>query len=549
MRRAAHLILESANRGLPVVWFQWGAVLEEKDKRNKKSAQNLVPDPGRVFDRRARKEPVEAVDEELEDTEHSMHDDSKSAQREGTGGTQREGTPDARRDTARGAQRDAASGAQRDAASGAQPGAASGGQRESGSGGHRETANGALRRPLSAEAFQEVLNRYCRRAQKDGRDFCVASLSVLEYKTASELEKEHLDKAVVNVLLKFLRSEDRISFIEPAHYLILTPYTSYEDASKAMKRVAERISRSKIRVKTKFIHPSAYVKVISSASRTSHEKGEIAIDCEAIYNGIGYRFDAKGRLRCIDDADEELAEPLFRGRFPEWKQRYRVGKDNVVHDVWSDDAPVELRELRMLDCSTWGDGTISSTMSGNLLRRLRSMQNLDHPNIPRLVDFYVRKDGTLTLVSAPSVGIDLREKATQIGSEFKVNTDTMVSWLTQILNALVALQAMSPPAVPSSFDDIKIVVRENGSSEGQITLSNHENEYLKNALLNGGEESPAAQNLMQGLIEFIVKLDANCREDSDKRFAAFLRKLDANSLSTPYKLRTQLKYFAENLHA
>lgn len=517
------------------LWFGFSGeqFLEEKDKRNKKSAQNLVPDPGRVFDRRARKEPVEAIDEDIEDTEHSMHDGSKSAQPEGTGGTQREGTPDARLDTARGAQRDKANGGHRDAASG----------------GRREAANGAPRRPLSAEAFQEVLNRYCRRAQKDGRDFCVASLSVLEYKTASELEKEHLDKAVVNVLLKFLRSEDRISFIEPAHYLILTPYTSYEDASKAMKRVAERISRSKIRVKTKFIHPSAYFKVISSASRTSHEKGEIAIDCEAIYNSIGYTFDAKGRLRCIDDADEELAEPLFRGRFPEWKQRYRVGKDNVVHDVWSDDAPVELRELRIFDCRTPGDGTISSTMAGNLLRRLRSMQNLDHPNIPRLVDFYVRKDGTLTLVSSSSVGIDLREKATQIGSKYKVNTDTIVSWLTQILNALVALQAMSPPAVPSSFDDIKIVVSENDSSEGQITLSNYENEYLKNALLNGGDESPAAQNLMQGLIEFIVKLDANCREDSDKRFATFLRKLDANSLSTPYKLRTQLKYFAENLHA
>lgn len=473
--------------------------MEEKDKRKRKSAQNLVPEPGRVFDRRSRKSVVEPDEEAADDQDGATN----TTQRGATGNSP------------------------------------------------RETANGAPRRPLSAEAFQETLNRYCRRAQKDGREFCVASLSVLEYKTASELEKEHLDKAVVNVLLKFLRSEDRISFIEPAHYLILTPYTSFEDANSAMKRVAERISHSRIRVKTKFIHPSAYVKVISSAARTSHEKGETAIDCESIYNSIGYTIDGKGRLRSLDDVDEAHVEPLFKGSFDGWMQRYKVGKDKVMHDVWNGNAPVESREIKIVDDSGRATATISSALAGNLMRRLRSMQNVDHPNISRVTDFYARKDGTLILVSALANGIDLKSRIADGNSTHALKVDTMslVSWLTQILNALVALQAMSPPAVPASFEELKIIVIVDGSPHGRVVVSNYEQDYLLGASLYSSEETSGAQNLMRRLIEFMMKADSNCRADSDKRFAAFLRKLDENALSTPYKLRTQLKNFAENLDA
>ncbi len=457
--------------------------MKDKDKRNKESAQKLVPEPSRIFDRRAPKLLDEVAD--------------KSA---GSSKTEARATPP-----------------------------------------------NAPRRPLSSEAFHEILSRYCRRAQKDGREFCLASLSVLEYKTASEQEKEQLDKAVVNVLLKFLRSEDRISFIEPAHYLILTPYTSFDDANTAMKRVAERISNSKIRVKTKFIYPSAFVKVISSASRTTREGNETIVDCESIYNSLGYTIDGKGRLRCLEDDDESHMEPLFRGNLDGWLQRYKTDKHKVMHDLWNENAPVESRELKIFESEDIVNATINGALFGNLLRRLRALQNVDHPNISRLYDFYARRDGSMILITAPTDGIDLKDEST---TKPKVDTETLVSWLNQILNALVFMQAMSPPAVPSSFENIQVFVCDRGSPSERIIVANYEPEYLMGAKLFSNDETPPPRNLMHGLFEFIVRLDASCRADSDdRRFTDFLRKLDDNSLSSPYKLRTQLKYFAENVHA
>jgi GGDEF domain-containing protein len=443
----------------------------------------------------------------------------------------------------------------------------------------RDLASSAPRRPLSAEAFQETLTRYCRRAQKDGREFCVASLSVLEYKKASNLEKEQLDKAVVNVLLKFLRAEDRICFIEPAHYLILTPYTSFEDANKAMKRVAEKISHSKIRVKADFIYPSAFVKVVSSALRTSEEKGETVIDCESIYNSIGYTFDGKGRLRFIEDTEDQHNEPLFGGNLEGWLERYKSDKDKRMHDRWSENALVELRELAVVDTSTAKNATNGSAISGHLLRRLRVLQNIDHPGINKLLDFYAKKDGTLLIVTYPPDGVELTEMVCR--KSFKTTTEKLVSWLQQILNALIALQTLAPPVVPASFSNIKVFHLDDGGNDGRIVLTNYESDYLlaagfansdvQGALAescenegNGGTkakiESRSQTNkngsgspgLLLGLIEFIVQLAEQCavkdgiRGKDGKDLVAFLTGLDANALSSPHKLRTQLKHFAEN---
>ena len=441
--------------------------MKDKDKPNENSSQKLVPEPSRIFDRRARK---------LSD----------------------ETTP-------------------------------------------------SPRRPVSTEAFQELMSRYCRRAQKDGREFCVASLSVLEYKTASEKEREQLDKAVVNVLLKYLRSEDRISFVEPAHYLILTPYTSLVDALTAIKRVAERIGSSKIRVKTKFIHPSADFKVISCAAWTSMESTETMIDCDSIYNSLGYTIDARGKLRSLEDSDETQLGTLFRGNLEGWLQRYKTSKNQVTHDTWKNNEPVESRELKIIGPADMANATISSALTGNLLRRLRSLQNIDHPNISHLSDFYAGRDGSMILISTPFAGIDLKE---EMSNAPKVDTETFISWLNQILNALVAMQAMSPPAVPSSIDNIKILLCQNGVAEQRIMIADYEPEYLLSAKIVSHDETPPPRKLMQGLFEFILKLDASCRMDSDRHLTTFLKELDDNSLSSPYKLRAQLKYFAENyLHA
>jgi len=437
----------------------------------------------------------------------------------------------------------------------------------------------ALRRPLSAEAFQEQLLRYCRRSQKDGREFCVASLTVLEYRRASDAQKEQLDKVVVSVLLKCLRAEDRICFIEPAHYLILTPYTSLDDSNKAMSRVAEKISNTRIRVKADFIQPSAFFKVVSSASRTSYDKGETVIDCESIYNSIGYTLDSKGRLRCLEEPDDRNDEPLFRGNLESWMERYAVEKTSKkktaaktgaskngsdtspsgngnghMLDRWNNNAAVMFREISVLDQP---DATISSAFSVNLLRRLRVLQNLDHPGLNKLTDFYAKRDGRLLLVNYLPSGVELTapDFDAKCSLSIELSSSVLLTWLQQILNAFIAMQALVPPVVPSSFENIRVFHTESDCKEGcRLVLCNYEIEYLTAS----GTSTDIAESrvnvngqhgLLAGLAEFIVQLSASSRKGKDKNLIAFLKELDAATLSTPYKMRTQVKNFAESLHA
>lgn len=429
----------------------------------------------------------------------------------------------------------------------------------------RETASNPTRRPLSAEAFQETLTRYCRKTQKDGREFCVASLTVLEYKKASELEKEHLDKAVVNVLMKFLRSEDRICFIEPAHYLILTPYTALVDATTALNRVAERISHSRIRVKTKFIHPSASVKVVSSA-QGAQERGEAVIGCESIYKSVGYVLDSKGKLHHIDQSDDGHNEPLFNGYYVGWAERYQFqnGKGKFVasssfddvagfpdssivlaRDKWNNGALVEMRKISIVLNEEKNGPDSLARRSGSLLRRLRALQNMDSTGLNVISDFFAGRDGRLLLVHHPARGIELTELVSSNNKlPVKLTTDILISWTIQILTALVALPALAPPLVPGTMSKLKVYYEEDEDEPcGKITLSNFEDDYLA-----AGDEVKTS-NLLPELIEFILQLDDRGGKKTDKSFISFLKRLDGNALSSPYKLRTQIKNFAENLHA
>lgn len=439
-----------------------------------------------------------------------------------------------------------------------------------------EDGKGAGRRPLSAEAFQETVSRYCRRFQKDRREFCLSSISVLEYRKANDQEKEQLDKAVVSVLFKFLRAEDRICFIEPAHYLVLTPLTGLDEARIAMKRVSERVSSVKIRNKASFMHPSVMFKVASARLEGSDGDADAILDPETMYNRVGCTLDSKSRLRFIEDADEQHPEPLFRGTLEGWMERYasekkmqpaRRAKDEIsrnsdwhkhLKDTWDGNAIVELRELSVPGLTAERSATTSGAAPGNLMRRLRILQNLDHPGLNRLIDFYVNRDGQLFLINRPPSGpeltaLDWKDKQPL---PIPITADVLISWLQQMLNAVIAMQAMVPPAVPSSFDKVRVFHTDNGGKDGgQIVLCDFDVEYLTaaGASLPADRASKSApvcqQEFLEGIVQFVLRMSSTVEDSDGKKFAAFLEKLDANSKSTPTKLRAQIKNFQEEGHA
>lgn len=440
----------------------------------------------------------------------------------------------------------------------------------------------APQRPLSEDAFHETLARYCRRFQKDGRDFCLASVTVLEYKQANDKERDLLDKAVVGVLYKQLRAEDRICFIQPAHYLILLPSSQLEEANAAILRVTELISQSRIKQKNSQMQLSASSKIVSAQQKAPADKG--LVDPETLYNTVGYTLNAKGKLLSLKENEEVHSEPLFRGDLEGWMERYSPAKisgtnasstprntqikpaskephSKRFHDKWSGDAVVELRELIVPNFgSRDGDtATACSASSANLLRRLRILQNLDHPGINKLADFYADGEGRLLLVNRMPDGIELTNESLngkKSSSSLEVNAPTLISWLQQILGALIAMQSLVPPVVPSSFDGIKIYYCDTDSKDGgQIVLCNFDSDYLlSSAQVNGqsgGHTSATGQQqLIDGIVDFILEWAQRCEQTPEvKEVVNVLKKLDANSKSTPYKFRSYLKKFVEERDA
>lgn len=442
----------------------------------------------------------------------------------------------------------------------------------------------APQRPLSEEAFHETLGRYCRRFQKDGRDFCLASVTVHEYKHANDKERDQLDKAVVAVLFKQLRTEDRICFIQPAHYLILIPASQIDEANVAIRRVTEKISQSRIKQKNSQLQPSAFAKIVSARQKATQGAGDGMVDPETLYNSVGYTLNAKGKLLSLKADEEAHTEPLFRGNFEGWMERYSPakassgknsgstnksaqpktsGKETASHcvrlrDHWSGNSLVEMRELVVPNFASKKGATACSASSANLLRRLRILQNLDHPGINKLADFYASSEGKLLLINRVPNGIELTNghlngKKT---SAIDVNATTLISWLQQILGALIAMQSLVPPVVPSTFDGIRVFYCDTDNKDGgQIVLSNFESDYLLssaqvNSETGGHTAATGQQHLMDGIVHFILKLAQESRQTSDmKDLVSNLKKLDANSMSTPYKLRAYLKKFVEERNA
>ncbi len=421
------------------------------------------------------------------------------------------------------------------------------------------------RRPLSVEAFQETVSRYCRRFQKDQRDFCLSSVTVLEYKKASTQEKEVLDKAIVSVLFKFLREEDRICFVQPAHYLVLMPSTTFDKAVIAMRRISEKIGATKVRRKGAVLSPSAYVSVTSLSKTILQIDGpsESVVDSEELYSSIGYTIDSRGQIACLRDKEEEHQEPLFRGHVDGWLLRYSSPNEKspsgrkLMRDLWSNSF-VEMRTIRVLDNGK--ETTTNGAYTGNLLRRLRVLQNLDLSGVVKLNDFYLNRDGVLMLINCPPKGVELTSDnfaSIRQTLPFDVNLEVMSIWLSQILTSVIALQALVPPVIPKSFECIKLFCcpEIDAKPGGQIVISDYDVDYLQTAMAGSAEARSSTNNesesggFLDGLLTFMVGICRLSEDPEAKRLISFIENLDPSTGNSPFKIRAQLKHLMEDLNA
>lgn len=342
-------------------------------------------------------------------------------------------------------------------------------------------------RPLGVDAFIEILNRYCRRFSRDGRNFSLASLRILEYEsvkaTAGFELADQLDHLGANIICSALRGEDRICLVGKAQYLVLMPGTIYDDAHKAMERASLSIGEKSLRQKNHVVRPSATF-MVASCSDVGGNSGGVTgtlVATETLLREVGYALGSNNAL-----IDRSLRESIvnsgdcsvFTGSYETWFDRYKAVGERLI-DTWSADD----REIVL---SVWqpASDTVSGVNRESLLRRLRALQSIDHPAFNRVTDFFITPDWKISLISSKLDGVELRggpvikkTKTAVVDSLQSASDLTILNWIIQISNALIAAQAMSLPMVLSDFSKIKITLLQNE----RIVLSGFESEYLQSA--------------------------------------------------------------------
>lgn len=339
-------------------------------------------------------------------------------------------------------------------------------------------------RPLGPDAFIEVLNRYCRRFLRDGKNFSLASLRILEYdrvkSTAGGELADKLDRLGAGIVCSALRGEDRICFVGPAQYLVLMPGTVYDDAHRAMERAALTIGEKSLRQKSHIVRPSASF-VVTSPSNSSCTSGDTdtVAATETLLGDVGYAIGAHHEL--IDRLLEHRTDSggtcrVFAGSYEAWFERYRRAGERLI-DTWS---PGDLEvELTVWEPSS---DTESGVNHEALLRRLRALQAIEHPAFNRITDFYIAADWKVSFIAPKVGGVVLKAGAAgkinrkSVTEGLKDTSDlTILNWAIQICNALIAAQAVAPSLVLSAFSKIRVAL----TPEDRIVLSDFEAEYLQ----------------------------------------------------------------------
>lgn len=415
-------------------------------------------------------------------------------------------------------------------------------------------------RPLGVDAFIEVLNRYCRRFLRDGKNFSLASLRILEYErvksTAGNELADQLDRLGANIVCSALRGEDRICFVAPAQYLVLMPGTIYDDAYKAMERAAQTIGEKSVRQKGHVVRPSASFMVTSplTAGGTSCDTDTL-VATEILLGDVGFDLGTHNELidRTLRDRTEAGgACKVFTGSYDAWFERYkRVGEQ--LTDTWSPG-------VQNVVLSIWEPAvdTESGINHETLLRRLRALQSNEHPSFNKITDFFISADWKVTLIRPRLEGVELKGGANdkrarkKLTDTLKGATDsTILNWSIQICNALIAAQSMSPPMVLSSFSKIKVTL----SPKDRIVLSDFESEYLQTSVdeLAASDRKAAkkANGFVNELAQFLLELvelkdAAKAKPDAPlKEFRDLLATLGAHQENgekfSLYKLRSTLK--------
>lgn len=397
---------------------------------------------------------------------------------------------------------------------------------------------------MSRESFKHLLLKYCQREIRDGRDFCLAGLSVLEYEQvfqASEQAADQLLRLVEDICLRSQREKDRLCRLSSGIFILILPDTDKEAAQNTLDRLAGTLAGAKTHYHQKPLKAS-------TTFRVAHSK-DLGANIESLLNAVGCCLDERGTIDLLHCQKTSELPPTDSATFEIWCRRYEeivsietqtlnihgheVTKTthNAV-DGWS-------KEKLRLDKFAFAHTETKADTLDKITKRMRVLEDLDHPSINAAKDFQFENSETLwiakSLLSYPSLKMYI-QKAT-------ITEEIILDWCHQLLNLIIYLQSLVPPVVPPLFNNENLLV----GQDNQLILSNHEANYLF-ACLNHGEQNSSNTDVnYQAVIVSLGKLMLSLANGKETKIANLLKKLNdplPKELNTAYKVRQALKPYA-----
>jgi len=395
---------------------------------------------------------------------------------------------------------------------------------------------------MSKEAFKHLLLKYCQREARDGRDFCLAGLNVLEYQQVQELSEQaaqQLLRLVEDICLRSQREKDRLCRVGLGTFILILPDTDKKAAELTLERLVGTLSGAKTHYHQRPIRAS-------TTFRIAHSK-DLGANIEALLASIGLTLNEAGTIDLSKTG--VTATKTSSDNFAIWLTRYKnvssigqecfdIGNHKIqatnftAQDAWSN-SQVLLRKFE------FENDSIQDTLD-KIIKRTRTLEELDHPSLIATKDFQLENENTLWLARHAVTHLPLKDY-----SRNKIGEETITNWCYQLLNLIVYLQSLIPPVVPPLFSQENLLVNENQ----HLLLTNFEAGYLFACLANGEQITSNTDLDYQAVIVSIAQLMKDLIDSSsmaEPKINSLFEKLKSplpKDLGTAYKVRAALKPF------
>lgn len=399
---------------------------------------------------------------------------------------------------------------------------------------------------MSKDAFKHLLVKHCQREIRDGRDFCLVGLHVLEYEQVASQSPQAADqllRLVEDICLRSQREKDRLCRLDSGHFILILPDNDKTTAEKTLERLAGTLAGAKTHYHQKPLRASTTFQI-------AHSK-DLGANIESLLSAVGCCLTDRGEIALSQISIAALMRPNSNN-FEIWLDRYKnlrlFSEDSLVVDGHT----IVTTRYKAFDSWSHKESELKKfCLSGNICKtdtvekitkRTRVLEELDHKNIIATTDFQFENESTLYLAT-PSIAYPTLADYLQTK---ELDGETLLDWFYQLLNLLIYLQSLVPPIVPSPLTEESLLV----GDDDLLLLHNFEANYLF-ACLPHGEQSTSNTDLnYQKIIVSIGQLLGNLTERYTLRpqlnIAPLLSKLKEplpKELNSAYKVRAALKPF------